>query len=63
MAVREPELPLGRHTVSAAERKDVGAAEHFHAHVVDLRGQGRSTRTPGRYTLDDIDNVRGSRAR
>jgi pimeloyl-ACP methyl ester carboxylesterase len=27
-------------------------AEHFHVHAVDLRGQGRSTRTPGRYTLD-----------
>jgi len=26
--------------------------ERFHAHAVDLRGQGRSTRTPGRYTLD-----------
>jgi len=23
---------------------------------VDLRGQGRSTRTPGRYTLDNIGN-------
>jgi pimeloyl-ACP methyl ester carboxylesterase len=30
--------------------------EHFHAHAVDLRGQGRSTRTPGRYTLDLIGN-------
>ena len=29
-------------------------AEHFHAHAVDLRGQGRSTRTPGRYTLDNM---------
>jgi pimeloyl-ACP methyl ester carboxylesterase len=29
-------------------------AEHFQAHAVDLRGQGRSTRTPGRYTLDLI---------
>jgi pimeloyl-ACP methyl ester carboxylesterase len=27
-------------------------AEHFQAFAVDLRGQGRSTRTPGRYTLD-----------
>ena len=27
-------------------------AEHFQAYAVDLRGQGRSTRTPGRYTLD-----------
>ena len=26
--------------------------EHFEAFAVDLRGQGRSTRTPGRYTLD-----------
>ena len=31
-------------------------ADHFHAHAVDLRGQGRSTRTPGRYTLDNIGN-------
>jgi len=31
-------------------------AEHFHAHAVDLRGQGRSTRTPNRYTLDNIGN-------
>jgi pimeloyl-ACP methyl ester carboxylesterase len=29
-------------------------AEHFQAYAVDLRGQGRSTRTPGRYTLDTI---------
>jgi pimeloyl-ACP methyl ester carboxylesterase len=29
-------------------------AEHFEAYAVDLRGQGRSTRTPGRYTLDNI---------
>ena len=31
-------------------------AGHFHVHAVDLRGQGRSTRTPGRYTLDNIGN-------
>jgi pimeloyl-ACP methyl ester carboxylesterase len=31
-------------------------AEHFHAHAVDLRGQGRSSRTPGRYTLDNMGN-------
>jgi pimeloyl-ACP methyl ester carboxylesterase len=31
-------------------------AEHFHVHAVDLRGQGRSSRTPGRYTLDNIGN-------
>ncbi len=31
-------------------------AEHFHAHAVDLRGQGRSTRTPGRYTFDNMGN-------
>jgi pimeloyl-ACP methyl ester carboxylesterase len=31
-------------------------AEHFRVHAVDLRGQGRSTRTPGRYTLDNIGN-------
>jgi pimeloyl-ACP methyl ester carboxylesterase len=31
-------------------------AEHFDAFAVDLRGQGRSTRTPGRYTLDNMGN-------
>jgi pimeloyl-ACP methyl ester carboxylesterase len=28
----------------------------FQAFAVDLRGQGRSTRTPGRYTLDNMGN-------
>jgi pimeloyl-ACP methyl ester carboxylesterase len=31
-------------------------AEHFDVFAVDLRGQGRSTRTPGRYTLDNMGN-------
>ena len=31
-------------------------AQHFQVYAVDLRGQGRSTRTPGRYTLDNIGN-------
>jgi pimeloyl-ACP methyl ester carboxylesterase len=31
-------------------------AEHFNAFAVDLRGQGRSSRTPGRYTLDNMGN-------
>ena len=31
-------------------------AEHFEVFAVDPRGQGRSTRTPGRYTLDNIGN-------
>lgn len=31
-------------------------AESFHVHAVDLRGQGRSTWTPGRYTLDNFGN-------
>lgn len=31
-------------------------AEHFQAYAVDLRGQGRSSRTPGRYTLDNMGN-------
>jgi pimeloyl-ACP methyl ester carboxylesterase len=31
-------------------------AEHFQAYAVDLRGQGRSTWTPGRYTLDNWGN-------
>ena len=31
-------------------------ARHFQAFAVDLRGQGRSTRTPGRYTLDNMGN-------
>jgi hypothetical protein len=38
----EPALPL--------------LAEHFPAFAVDLRGQGRSSRTPGRYTLDNMGN-------
>jgi pimeloyl-ACP methyl ester carboxylesterase len=31
-------------------------AEHFQVFAVDLRGQGRSSRTPGRYTLDNMGN-------
>jgi pimeloyl-ACP methyl ester carboxylesterase len=31
-------------------------AEHFQAYAVDLRGQGRSSRTPGRYTFDNMGN-------
>src|SRR5579863_2356940 len=31
-------------------------AEHFQAFAVDLRGQGRSSRTPGRYTVDNFGN-------
>ncbi len=31
-------------------------AEHFQAFAVDLRGQGRSSRTPGRYTYDNMGN-------
>jgi pimeloyl-ACP methyl ester carboxylesterase len=31
-------------------------AEHFQVFAVDLRGQGRSTRTPGRYTFDNMGN-------
>ncbi|HEV2639846.1 MAG TPA: alpha/beta hydrolase [Actinocrinis sp.] len=38
----EPALPL--------------LAEHFQCFAVDLRGQGRSTWTPGRYTLDNFGN-------
>jgi pimeloyl-ACP methyl ester carboxylesterase len=30
--------------------------EHFQCYAVDLRGQGRSSRTPGRYTLDNMGN-------
>ncbi len=30
--------------------------EHFQVYAVDLRGQGRSTWTPGRYTLDNFGN-------
>lgn len=29
---------------------------HFRTYAVDLRGQGRSSRTPGRYTLDNMGN-------
>jgi pimeloyl-ACP methyl ester carboxylesterase len=31
-------------------------AEYFCVYAVDLRGQGRSTWTPGRYTLDNLGN-------
>lgn len=31
-------------------------AEHFQVYAVDLRGQGRSTWTPGRYTIDNFGN-------
>jgi pimeloyl-ACP methyl ester carboxylesterase len=31
-------------------------ADRFQVFAVDLRGQGRSTRTPGRYTLDNMGN-------
>ena len=31
-------------------------ADDFRVHAVDLRGQGRSSRTPGRYTLDNWGN-------
>ncbi|MBW0102738.1 alpha/beta fold hydrolase [Pseudonocardia sp. KRD291] len=31
-------------------------AEHFHVFAVDLRGQGRSTWTPRRYSLDNFGN-------
>jgi len=31
-------------------------AQRLQAFAVDLRGQGRSTRTPGRYTLDNMGN-------
>ncbi|GLZ47828.1 alpha/beta hydrolase [Actinomycetospora sp. NBRC 106375] len=31
-------------------------AEHFRVYAVDLRGQGRSTWTPGRYTIDNFGN-------
>jgi len=31
-------------------------SEHFQAFAVDLRGQGRSSRTPGRYTFDNMGN-------
>jgi pimeloyl-ACP methyl ester carboxylesterase len=30
--------------------------EHFQAYAVDLRGQGRSSKTPGRYTADNFGN-------
>ena len=37
--------------------KAMGLLEkHFQCFAVDLRGQGRSSRTPGRYTLDNIGN-------
>ena len=31
-------------------------SNHFQVFAVDLRGQGRSSRTPGRYTFDNMGN-------
>ncbi len=31
-------------------------AEHFQVFAIDLRGQGKSSRTPGRYTFDNFGN-------
>jgi pimeloyl-ACP methyl ester carboxylesterase len=31
-------------------------SEHFQIYAIDLRGQGRSSRTPGRYTYDNMGN-------
>ena len=31
-------------------------SEYFQVYSIDLRGLGRSTRTPGRYTFDNIGN-------
>jgi pimeloyl-ACP methyl ester carboxylesterase len=31
-------------------------SEHFQVYAIDLRGQGRSSRTPGRYTFDNMGN-------
>ncbi|MGP3943718.1 alpha/beta fold hydrolase [Streptomyces sp. 6N106] len=31
-------------------------AENFHVYAVDLRGQGRSSWTPKRYSLDNFGN-------
>ncbi len=31
-------------------------SDEFHVFAVDLRGQGRSSRTPGRYSLDNMGN-------
>jgi pimeloyl-ACP methyl ester carboxylesterase len=31
-------------------------SDHFQAFAIDLRGQGRSSRTPGRYTFDNMGN-------
>ena len=31
-------------------------SDHFQVFAVDLRGQGRSSRTPGRYTYDNFGN-------
>src|ERR1700737_1050248 len=37
--------------------KSMGLLEkNFKCFAIDLRGQGRSTRTPGRYTLDNMGN-------
>jgi len=31
-------------------------SEHFQAFAIDLRGQGRSSRNPGRYSFDSTGN-------
>ncbi len=38
------------------ERAMAHLADHFQVFAVDLRGQGRSSWTPGRYTLDNFGN-------
>ncbi len=49
-------LPPQTHSWWTYEDAMALLAEHFEVFAVDLRGQGRSTRTPGRYTLDNMGN-------
>jgi pimeloyl-ACP methyl ester carboxylesterase len=62
VAVGDPTLPALLLIPAQTEswwgyEKAMGLLEkHFQCFAVDLRAQGRSTRTPGRYTLDNIGN-------
>jgi pimeloyl-ACP methyl ester carboxylesterase len=49
-------LPAQTESWWGYERAMPMLAEHFEVYAVDLRGQGRSTRTPGRYTYDNMGN-------
>ena len=49
-------FPAEFHAQTAVEAAIKLLAPDFQVFAVDLRGQGRSSRTPGRYTLDNMGN-------